>query len=111
MERKKRAARTVSRTEKRYGATTLFQYFETTESAPTVVQRSAGIGPASGEKVPDRRAYLACLKRSSWRAHMLAIRAWISAGSEARVVGISELMRPVAESSTKGCCLPVKRTW
>ena len=72
---------------------TLFQYFETTESAPTVVQRSAGSGSARGANVADRMASFAYLKRSSWRAHMLATLAWSSPGSEARLAGILAELR------------------
>lgn len=48
-------------------------------------------GPARGKrKVPI--ASFASVKRRSCKAHMPAIRAWISAGSEASVAGISEAM-------------------
>lgn len=61
--------------ENRYGSVTLHQYFDAIESAPTVVQLfvARNLGSRRGANVAVRRANFACLKRSFWRAHMLAI--------------------------------------
>lgn len=76
------------RTENLHGSVTLLQCFETVERAPIVVGFEILAGPARGN-ADVLMATFASLKRRSCKAHIPAILAWISGGSEASVAGMA----------------------